>query len=231
MGCAGSVCRPKPRSLQSLPLGATLAGLLLLGLGGAARAQTEPLLEPAIAPVPASLTLENTYEFLQTFPTQGQADDIFLQNIDQATLLSDQQVSDVAMSGPSFWYNSDHLPERLGGRRLITSWTAFELSQAPLAVVDVVIDIQYWRVLNYLEKYGVLNHLGTSAKTYGYNLRIYRGSLFNRQLLGLYVCNFPASPSQMPLYTSTDTQIPCRASLDLTSIDGFRGTSNSLLGN
>lgn len=229
MSCAGSVCQPTPRSLRSL--GAALASLMLLGLGNTAVAQTEPLLEPAIAPVPTSLTLENTYEFLQAFPTAGQSDDPFWQRIDSATLLTSEDISDVTMSGPSFWYNSDHLPPRLGGRRLISSWIAFELNQAPLAVVDVVIDIQYWRVLNYLEKYGVLNHLGTSAKAYGYNLRIYRGSLFNRQLLGLYVCDFPGNPSQLPMYSSEVTEIPCQASLDLTHIDGFRGTSDSLLGN
>lgn len=223
-------------ALLCFSLGAT--GAPVLAQDAASEFQKTPELTPQLAQElsPPIQGLDGTYSFLQTFPTSGQIDSPFWDAVDESTVLTDEMISDTTMSIPSLWYNRDQMPGRLGGRRLINSWTAYRMNNSDMAVVDVVINAQYWSVLNYLEQYGVLNHLGNSAKDYGYNLRVYRGAIYNRELLGLYVCDFSAlSPSagssqdSLPLIDRAE-QVPCKASLDMFSIRGYQGTSDSLIG-
>jgi hypothetical protein len=199
---------------------------LLANLGAAAlftapiAAQSAPSLSP--------LSLDRTYRLLVSFPTAGQVDSPFWDRIDRDSMQTDEMISATEMSTPSLWYNREQLPNRLGGRRLINSWMAYEIDGYGLPVVDVVVNAQYWGVLNYLEQYGVVNTLGQSARDFGYNLRVYRGSLYNRELLGVYVCDFAPlalTKESLPL-GSRASELSCRASLDMFGIQGFRGLGN-----
>ncbi|MBD0335700.1 MAG: hypothetical protein ICV62_09440 [Cyanobacteria bacterium Co-bin13] len=210
-----------PQGLLSAPWRwATLLSLgaaTLVALPGAA--QTAP--EPSV--------LDRSYRFLVTFPAAGQADSPFWDSIDSNSVQTDEMISPTHMSTPSFWYNRDQLPTRLGGRRLISSWMAYQTDEHSMPVVDVVVNAQYWSVLNYFEQYGVVNALGQSAKDFGYNLRIYRGSLYNRELLGLHVCDFTPvalTKDSLPLGDRAAT-LSCRASLDMQGIRGFQGNGGS----
>ncbi|MBD0267195.1 MAG: hypothetical protein ICV77_02765 [Cyanobacteria bacterium Co-bin8] len=178
------------------------------------------------APEPSGLDL--TYRFLATFPAAGQADSPFWDSIDQNSMQTDEMISPIEMSTPSLWYNRDQLPNRLGGRRLISSWIAYQTDEHSLPVVDIVVNAQYWSVLNYFEQYGVINTLGQSAKDFGYNLRLYRGSLYSRELIGLHVCDFTPvelTKDTLPL-SDRAADLPCRASLDMLGIRGFQGNGS-----
>lgn len=212
--------------------------LLAVGLGlgtilaGSGLAQTDApaVTEPLSTPAPG---LNSDYQFLVTFPTFGQFDSGFLGQIDAATLRDDEDISETHLTLPSLWINRDVMPNRLGGRRLVNSWLAYQVKSPQIQVVDVVVNTQYWSVLNYLEQYGVLLQLGSAAKDYGYNLRIFRGSAFSRELVGLQVCEFPPialTRTLLPLNEQGAT-IPCRATLDILQLRGFENNGSTLFGN
>lgn len=203
------------------------AGLVLTTTPALAQEENSP-------PVPKTV-LDGYYDLLLEFPTNSRFNSEFESRIDTATQVSDETTSDINPTLPSLWWNRDQLPKRLGGNRLINSWLAYQVLTPSIGVVDVLVNSQIWGILNYTERYAVLNQFGAAAKDYGYNLRIFQGSVYSPQILGLYVCDFgqrPSSETVALLETPGPlADIPCQASLDLFGIQGLRGTTaDSLFG-
>jgi hypothetical protein len=78
--------------------------------------------------------------------------------------------------------------------------------------IVVVINRQYWGLMDYLEKYQVINRLATASRSDGYNLRLCN----NKGLtLGVYFCEFSSA--------SSGDFVPLSCRLDMDSInDGIR---------
>jgi hypothetical protein len=161
---------------------------------------------------------------LLLFPTASLLDtDDFSSQIANGSISSDsRQASAETMTLPSLWWNRDSLTPQLGGRRLVMSWIAYEISDSGRQVVDVMINPQIWSVLTFNERFAVLNQFGTSARNFGYDLRFFHGSARNQRLAGIYACESKAaSPTSAsaPLDTSTPHQRQvCTASLDVARI-------------
>ena len=68
----------------------------------------------------------------------------------------------------------------------VESWVAYRGSENQPRRVDLVVIPQVWNLLNYLERYAVLNQFGSVAKSYGYSTRVFRGA----DLTGAYICDF-----------------------------------------
>jgi hypothetical protein len=125
--------------------------------------------------------------------------DSFVREIVPASLVSIDAPSPDAMTLPSFWWSRNSIPRRFGSYRLIDSWTAYEIRTSATRVIDVQVNAQIWRILDYPERYGALRHLAEEAKAYQYNLRLFSGSQRDPSLIGLYLCNFAASDNAMAL--------------------------------
>lgn len=218
-----------PRELVTFFKGSWLRWAILTTLGIA----TAPVLaqeDTSTPPKPVSTALDGYYNLLLEFPTNSRFNSEFESRIDPATQVSDETTSDTHATLPSLWWNRDQMPRRLGGNRLVNSWLAYQILDPAMRVVDISVNSQIWSILNYTERYAVLNQFGTAAKDYGYNLRVFQGSTYSPQIIGVYVCDFgqAGSGATVPLLDNPSlvSEIPCQASLDLFGIQGFRSTSD-----
>lgn len=88
---------------------------------------------------------------------------------------------------PSLWW----VKEQFGGK-LLDNWLAYPASGNTAARVDLVVN-QQWSLLDYMQRYEFVNHFGTTARDYGYNVRVFN---YQKELLATYTCNFSTSPGQ-----------------------------------
>jgi hypothetical protein len=151
-----------------------------------------------------SAMLRRSFCQLLLLPTVSVLDNQgFLRQINPNTLSTEQELLTHSESNqPSLWWNRDILPERLGGNRLFESWLTYEIQDSGTQVVDIAVDPQIWRVLNYSEKYAVLNRLATTTESLGYNLRLFYAHPRASVLVGLYVCDFEDNTAAAKLNTS-----------------------------
>lgn len=91
------------------------------------------------------------------------------------------------LSVPSLW-----LAKENSENKLLDNWIAYPVSSAEPARVDLLVNQQIWSLLDYLERYDFVNRLGTVARNYGYNVRVFN---YQKERLATYTCNFSASPA------------------------------------
>jgi hypothetical protein len=87
---------------------------------------------------------------------------------------------------PSLWWAKEN-----SENKLLDNWIAYPASSETSARVDLIVNQQVWSVLDYLERYQFINNLGTDARGYGYNVRVFN---YQQELLGTYTCNFSTTP-------------------------------------
>ncbi|MCT7983049.1 hypothetical protein NG796_07060 [Laspinema sp. A4] len=89
-------------------------------------------------------------------------------------------ISQTGVTVPSLWWVNEQF-----GYRLVENWLAYPQNGAEIGTVDLIVNRQSWSLLDYLQRYELLNHFGQVARDYGYNIRV-----FTRQqrLLGSYTC-------------------------------------------
>jgi len=88
---------------------------------------------------------------------------------------------------PSLWWakvNSEN--------KLLDNWIAYPAEGTQPARVDVVVNQQFWSILDYLERYNFVNRVGSLARNYGYNMRVFN---YQQERLATYTCNFNTSPA------------------------------------
>jgi len=64
---------------------------------------------------------------------------------------------------PSLWWTSEQFPAKL-----VTNWIA-NRSQSQ---IYLLVDTQYWNILDYVDRYRTIDRFGRVAQGYGYNLKI-----------------------------------------------------------
>ena len=117
-------------------------------------------------------------------------------NSQQLNALGDQAItqdtiSETSLTLPSLWWSRDQIVAAVGDLpQFIDVWVAFRGSEEQPRRVDVVVNPQIWNLLNYLERYAVLNQFGSAAKSFGYSTRFFRGL----DLTGAYICDFSQYP-------------------------------------
>ncbi|NES95758.1 MAG: hypothetical protein F6K32_11095 [Desertifilum sp. SIO1I2] len=111
-------------------------------------------------------------------------------------VITHTSISQTNLTVPSLWWANQQF-----GRTLVETWFAYP--NASQRRVDFVVNRQVWSLLDYLQRYEFVHHMGSVARTYGYNIRI-----FNRQgeALATYTCdlNLPDSPCDMRLQAAQD---------------------------
>lgn len=136
-----------------------------------------------------------------------------------------ETVSQEGITNPSLWWTRNQF-----GRQIVVNWLAYPEEKR----IDLVVDRQLWSLINYVEKYSLVNHFALTAREYGYSLRIFNDQ---RLFIGTASCNF-ADPSfdnaQKPPQTDPLTSTPeCQINLVLASDRGLaanrRGVTTFLL--
>lgn len=97
-----------------------------------------------------------------------------------APIITRDTISQQGLTSPSLWWAA----EQFGGK-LLDNWLAYPAADGSGGRVDLVVNRQYWSLLNYLERYQFLNEFGLVAQDYQYNIRV-----FNPQgtFLAAYTC-------------------------------------------
>jgi hypothetical protein len=98
---------------------------------------------------------------------------------------------------PSLWWAKEKIDPYQG--KLIDNWLAYPRQKR----IDLIVNWQLWSLLDYLQKYSLVNDYGSVARSYGYNLRV-----FDRQsqCLALYYYSDRFNPPRWEIYfNSSDT--------------------------
>ncbi|AFY91737.1 hypothetical protein [Chamaesiphon minutus] len=67
------------------------------------------------------------------------------------------------MTVPSLWWTSEEFPAKL-----VTNWVADRRQNQ----IYVIVNTQYWNILDYIDRYRTVDRFGRVAQSYGYNLKI-----------------------------------------------------------
>ena len=141
------------------------------------------------------------------------------------TVAEDAAPSHRDFTEPSLWWQQQQQSDALTPR-LIDSWQAHIYSgdstrvlSSP-QVVDVVVNGQIWPLLSYLEQYAFITQFGSSAKTYGYQLRVFTG----QRLVGLHVCGFGEEETlELTADEGGEPSVNCQVELDYFGQGAIRG--------
>lgn len=123
--------------------------------------------ERTSAPIPSLVPLET--ELLEP-------DAVLPPNVIKANTISQEQITT-----PSLWWAEEQF-DKFGGK-LLVNWLAYPDEKR----VDLVVSRQPWTLLNYVERYSFINHFGTVARDYTYNLRVFND---RAEPLASYTCNY-----------------------------------------
>lgn len=99
---------------------------------------------------------------------------------------ADETISQYQLTIPSLWWAK----EQFGGN-LLDNWLIYPTRGTTAAQIDLIVNQQIWSLLDYLERYEFVNHFGTVARDYGYNLRVLN---HQKELLATYTCDFSTNP-------------------------------------
>ena len=166
------------RSTQSLLLlGISLSAISLLPTQSSA-ARPPSLPQPSTAPFELSLldsgaSLDNGVITANTI------------NCDNGVITANT-ICQQGLTIPSLWWAN----EQFGGK-VLDNWLAYPADGKTTARIDLVVNRQTWSLLDYLERYDFINHFGTVARDYGYNIRVFN---YQKELLATYTCDFSTTP-------------------------------------
>ncbi|MEQ9669670.1 hypothetical protein [Coleofasciculus sp. G2-EDA-02] len=136
-----------------------LSSLLLITPTATAQRSSAPI--PSLVPLETELLDPNT-----ALPP----------NVVTANTISQQYITI-----PSLWWAEEQF-DKFGGK-LLVNWLAYQEEQR----VDLVVSRQPWTLLNYLERYSFINHFGTVARDYNYNVRVFND---RAEPLATYTCDY-----------------------------------------
>ena len=86
---------------------------------------------------------------------------------------------------PSLWWAKEQFDPFKG--RLIINWFAYP----QLKQIDLFVNWQLWTILDYLQRYRLIDKIGTVAREYGYALRVFNQQ---KQCLATYKYNSYTNP-------------------------------------
>ncbi len=128
---------------------------------------------------------------------------------DATDIITEKMICQLRLTIPSLWWTKTQQPL---GNKLLEGWLAYpEKADSPRRV-DLVVNPQLWGILDYLNRYEVLNRFGIVTADYGYNLRVFDPQ---GRPLGAYTCDFQTERSSAARV--------CRITLDFTGKGGLGG--------
>ncbi|WP_228038536.1 hypothetical protein [Nostoc sp. LEGE 12450] len=106
---------------------------------------------------------------------------------------------------PSLWWAQQN-----SEKKLLDNWIAYPASGKEPARVDLIVNQQIWSLLEYIERYDFVNRLGSAARNFGYNVRVFN---YQKEPLATYTCNFSTSPALCSIQTTVKNKIGLQRSL------------------
>ncbi|MDZ8264549.1 hypothetical protein [Nostoc sp. ChiQUE01b] len=100
---------------------------------------------------------------------------------------------------PSLWWAQQN-----SEKKLLDNWIAYPASNKEPARVDLIVNQQIWSLLEYMERYDFVNRLGSAARNFGYNVRVFN---YQKEPLATYTCNFSISPALCSIQTTIKNKI------------------------
>lgn len=106
---------------------------------------------------------------------------------DNISVITPYTICQGQLTFPSLWWAN----EQFAAEQLDNNWLAYPGNGTEAGRVDMVVNRQTWSILDYLERYEFVNHFGTVARDFGYNVRVFN---YQKELLATYTCNFSTTP-------------------------------------
>ncbi len=169
----------------------------------------------------AITSLSNAYALLPTPPSHSQTPTILQPSqaplepgnpgseaIRDGRVITSNTISQEGLTIPSLWWAK----EQFGGD-VLNNWLAYPAQGETAGRIDLFVNRQNWSSLDYIGRYEFVNHFGTVARDYGYNLRVFNEQ---KELLASYTCDFSQNSSQ------------CNMQLDATGKARIRGSDEGL---
>jgi hypothetical protein len=126
---------------------------------------------------------------------------------DGSVVAANTVFQELNLTVPSLWW-----AQKQFGSNLLNYWVAYPGTDGTPPRVELLVDQQVWNQTNYINRYAFINQIGTDAKDFGYDVRIFT---WRGELLGAYICNFDAAP----------TNPHCNVFLGLSAPGAFQTTS------
>jgi hypothetical protein len=104
-----------------------------------------------------------------------------------SSVVTSETINPKSLTIPSLW-----LAKANTENRLLDKWIAYppKNEQQP-GRVDLIVNQQIWSLLDYLERYDFVNRLGTIARGFTYNTRVFN---YQQEPLASYSCKFANTP-------------------------------------
>jgi hypothetical protein len=119
-------------------------------------------------------------------------------------------VSPKGTTVPSLWWTSEQFPAKL-----VTNWIANSRQRQ----IYLLVNTQYWNILDYIDRYQTIAKFGRVAQSYGYNLKI-----CNTQKIALasYICETTGGDPNIPQNsTSNRSRQTCQIWLNANEQNGI----------
>jgi hypothetical protein len=118
-------------------------------------------------------------------------------------IITADTISPTGTTLPSLWWTSEQFP-----RKLVTNWIANSQTKE----IYLLVNLQYWNLLDYLDRYRTIDRFGQAARNYGYNY--VRLCTSQKTSLARYSCSANASDAK--------AIASCQISLDSDGQNGLR---------
>jgi hypothetical protein len=125
------------------------------------------------------------------------------------------QISQTGLTPPSLWWKREQFDQNL-----LTYWLAYPAEAEIPGRVDLIVDQQLWGSYNYLQRYRFMNQFGTTARDFGYNMRVFN---LQGELLGAHICQFNGQFNSQP--DAQNREPNCNIFLNPSGRGAFRGTA------
>lgn len=103
------------------------------------------------------------------------------------SIITANTISQTGLTTPSLWLARDN-----SENKLLDNWIAYPATGKEPGRIDLLVNQQVWSILDNFERYGFVNRLGSVARNYGYNVRVYN---YQQDRLATYTCNFSTTPA------------------------------------
>ncbi|NJR64891.1 MAG: hypothetical protein HC772_05555 [Leptolyngbyaceae cyanobacterium CRU_2_3] len=134
---------------------------------------------------------------------------------DGSVVAANTVLQEVNLTVPSLWWAQQQF-----GSNLLNYWVAYPATPGIPPRVELLVDQQVWNQTSYINRYAFISQIGTDAKDFGYNVRIFT---WRGDLLGAYICNFDGAIAPTPASPPTDPH--CDVFLGLSAPGTFQMNS------
>jgi hypothetical protein len=122
--------------------------------------------------------------------------ELLTKNLPATEVVTANTFSQDSMTIPSLWWTKEQFD--IFGGRLVNNW----LADPETKRIDLIVNPQLWNIMDYIQRYRLVNNFGLISRKYNYNLRVVTT---NAQCLALYYYNPNSDPPKWELDLSPST--------------------------